>query len=91
MQQKGWLGPRSLIDQRFKVASAVHHPKNENIRTLDAINKDVLAHGETARAGAEIFITGAAGVRERGEKREAVGDRVNQAVATSMLALSLAT
>jgi hypothetical protein len=68
----------------------VHHPKNQNIRTFDAIDNDVLAYSETARAGAEIFIAGAAGVRERGEKRETVGDRVNQAGRTSMLALSLA-
>jgi hypothetical protein len=80
-----------LIEQCFKVASAVHHPENENVRSFDAINNDVFAHGKAARAGAEIFIPGASDVRKGGEKRGAAGDRSISRVATCMLALSLAT
>jgi hypothetical protein len=77
-----WRGLWSLIEQRFKVAPAVYHPENENVFTFDAIDNNVLAHGEAARAGAEILVTGTSDVREGGEKEETVGDRVNQA--TSM-------
>jgi hypothetical protein len=49
----------------------VYYPENENVCTFDA-------RGEAARASAEIF-TSATGEREGGEKKETVGDRVDQA------------
>src|ERR1019366_4148493 len=75
----GGLVPGSLIEKRFDVASAVYHPENENVRPFDAVDNDVLANGEAARAGAEVFITGASGVREGGEEKEPTCYRVNQA------------
>ena len=56
----------------------MYHPENENVRTFDAVDNDVLANGEAARAGAEVFITGASGVREGGEEKEPTCYRVNQ-------------
>ncbi len=73
------VAPRSVVEQRFKVAAAVYYSENENVRTLDAIHDDVIAHCEAARAGAKIFIAGAADVRETGEKRETASNLVNQA------------
>jgi len=70
--------PGSLIDNASKVASAVYHPlENENVRTFDAVEHDVLANGEAARAGAEVFITGASGEREGGKEKEPTRYRVN--------------
>jgi len=63
-----------LIEQRFTVASSVYHPENENICTFDAIDYNVLAYYKAPRAGAEIFITGAADIRKGGDKREPAGD-----------------
>lgn len=39
----------------------------ENVRAVDAIDDDVLTHGEAARTGAEIFTAGAPDVRKSGE------------------------
>jgi hypothetical protein len=59
----------------------MHHPKNEHVAPVHAINGYLLAHRKAPRPGAEIFVTGSARVGEGGEKKI-------ERVATSMLPLS---
>ena len=82
---------RSPIEQRFKVAPVVYPPENENVRAFDAIDNDVLPHG-TLRDPAPRSSSRARptyGKLARKEKRPVI-ESINR-VATSMLALSLAT
>jgi len=49
-------GRRSKLDQTLKVAAAVHDAKNQNVRTFNQIQNDVLANRKAAHAGAELSI-----------------------------------
>jgi hypothetical protein len=71
-------GAWSLTEQRFEITPAMYYAENENVLSLNTVDDDVLAHGEAARPNAEIFVTGAASVREGSEKNETAGNRVNQ-------------
>src|ERR1039458_3646923 len=71
-------GQRSLPKQVFEVAFPMNHAKNENVLAFDAINDNVLTHGEAARPDAEIVVADTSRVREAGEEKETVGNPVNQ-------------
>jgi hypothetical protein len=55
-------------------------PKNEDIVGFDAIDDNVLTHGEAAAPEAEILIAGPSHVGEAGKQNETVRDGVNQTV-----------
>ena len=69
----------------------MYHPEDENVRAFDAIDNDVSPHGKAARADAEILVARASDEGKAGQKREAPVIESISRVATSMLALSLAT
>jgi hypothetical protein len=54
--------------------------KNQNIPLFDAIDDDVLAHGETTQTRAQILIAGASYMRVAGKKIKPLGDGINQPV-----------
>lgn len=56
------------------------HAKNQHVLILDTINYNVLAHGKTPCANAEVVVAGAAQVRMAGQEKKAVGDGIDQAV-----------
>jgi hypothetical protein len=81
-----WIAPKlkqprddakSKLEQRFTISSAVYHPKNENIRTFDAIDNHLFADGKVPRSCTEIPVTGAACMRKVCQKTESVRDGVH--------------
>jgi hypothetical protein len=54
--------------------------ENHNIVLFDTVNNDILAHGETTQARAQIFIAMASDVRVAGKKIEPLSDGINKPV-----------
>ncbi len=69
-----------MTKERLKIPAASRNVKNHHIHVRDAVNDHILANGKAAQAGAQIVIAAAAHVGMAGQKKEALGNGVNQAV-----------
>ena len=54
--------------------------KNQHIQLFDAIDDDLLAHGETAQAGTQILVAVASNMRVACEKIKTLSDGINYPV-----------
>ena len=68
-----------MAEKSLYIASAMCHPKNENVIGIDAVHDYVFTHGEAAAPEPEIFIAGAPHIGKAGKQNETIGNRVDQA------------
>jgi hypothetical protein len=66
--------------QRFNLTAAAYDVEDRRVLTFKAVDDDVFAHGKTAQAGAQVFITAASDVGIRGKKKKPRGDGINHAI-----------
>jgi hypothetical protein len=53
--------------QGLKIATTMHHTKNQYIAIFDAVNDQILAHWESPKANSQIFIARTSEVRMSGK------------------------
>jgi hypothetical protein len=56
--------------QRFYVAAAAYDVEDQHVVSFNAVDDDILAHGKTAQARAQVFIAAASDVRIGGKKKK---------------------
>jgi hypothetical protein len=56
----------------------MYDPENENIRTFNAIDNHLFAHGKAPRSCTEFPVTGTPFMRKVGQKTESVANGVHQ-------------
>ena len=56
--------------QRFNLTAAAYDVEDRRVLTFKAVDDDVFAHGKTAQAGAQVFITAASDVGTGGKKEK---------------------
>ena len=54
--------------------------KNQHVLLFDAVDDDILAHGKTTQAGAQILVAVASDVRAARKKIEALGDGIDEPI-----------
>ena len=69
-----------LPQQGLDISAAPEHLKNQHVVLFDAVDDDILAHGKTPQARAQILIAVASDVRVSGKKIETLGDGINEPV-----------
>ena len=80
------MGPKSnhervlIAEQCFEVAAAVHHTQDQRVFIIDPVHNDVFAHGQAAMTKPEVVLTGTADAGKLANHKEAIGNRVDQAI-----------
>src|SRR5208337_3847036 len=69
-----------MSKQCFNITAATNDVDDQHVLSFNAVDDDVLAHGKTAQAGAQVFIAAAAHVGMGGKKKKPVSDGINHAV-----------
>jgi hypothetical protein len=69
-----------MSKQCFHITAAAYDVEDQHVFSFNAVDDDVLAHGKTAQAGAQVFIAAAAHMGMGGKKKKPVGAGINHAV-----------